>query len=48
MLAKLGLRCNLVMGGSTLSQLEQLPEAAATAAMCTVLSYLAAGLEQEY
>jgi nitrogenase molybdenum-iron protein alpha chain len=48
MLAKLGLRCNLVMGGSTLEQLEQLPEAAATAAMCTVLSYLAAGLEQEY
>jgi nitrogenase molybdenum-iron protein alpha chain len=48
MLAKLGLRCNLVMGGSTLSQLEQLPEAAATAAMCTVLSYLAAGLEPEY
>jgi nitrogenase molybdenum-iron protein alpha chain len=48
MLAKLGLRTNLVMGGSTLEQLKQLPEAAASAAMCTVLSYLPAGLEQEY
>jgi nitrogenase molybdenum-iron protein alpha chain len=48
LLEQLGLRCNLVLGGSTLDKLEQLSEASATAAMCSVLSYLAAGLEQDF
>lgn len=48
MLEELGLRVNLVMGGNTLDKLEQLSEAAATVTMCFALSYLAAGLEQEF
>jgi nitrogenase molybdenum-iron protein alpha chain len=44
----LGLRINLVMGGNTLDKLAQLSEASATITMCSVLSYLAAGLEREY
>jgi len=48
LLEPLGLRANLVMGGSTLDKLEQLSEAAATVTMCFALSYLAAGLEQEF
>jgi nitrogenase molybdenum-iron protein alpha chain len=48
LLAKLGLRCNLVMGGATLEMLDRMTSAAASSAMCTVLSYLSAGLEQEY
>jgi len=48
LLAPLGLRVNLVMGGSALERLAELSEAAASVTMCTVLSYLATGLEQEY
>lgn len=48
LLAKLGLRTNLVMGGATLDTIYKLTSAAASSAMCMVLSYLAAGLEQEY
>jgi nitrogenase molybdenum-iron protein alpha chain len=48
LMEQLGLRVNLVMGGSTLGALEQLSEAAATVTMCSALSYLAAGLEQEF
>lgn len=48
LLEQLGLRVNLVMGGNTLEKLAQLSEASATITMCSVLSYLAAGLEREY
>jgi len=48
LLKQLGLRCNLVMGGSTLEKLDILSEASATITMCSALSYLAAGLEQEF
>ncbi|MDR3516697.1 MAG: nitrogenase component 1 [Azospirillaceae bacterium] len=48
LLAPLGLRVNLVMGGSSLDRLAAMSEAAATVTMCFVLSYLATGLEQEY
>ncbi|HEY0328298.1 MAG TPA: nitrogenase component 1 [Rhodopseudomonas sp.] len=48
LLAPLGLRVNLVMGGNTLEVLAQCSEAAATVTMCFVLSYLATGLEQEF
>lgn len=48
LLAPLGLRANLVMGGNTLERLAELSEAAATITMCFVLSYLATGLEQEF
>jgi nitrogenase molybdenum-iron protein alpha chain len=48
LLKQLGLRVNLVMGGNTLDGLAQLSEATATVTMCSVLSYLAAGLEREY
>lgn len=48
LLNPLDLRVNLVMGGSTLDVLSELSEASATVTMCFVLSYLAAGLEQEY
>ncbi|MGA2654320.1 MAG: nitrogenase component 1 [Terracidiphilus sp.] len=48
LLEQLGLRVNLVMGGSTLGALEQLSEAAATVTMCSALAYLATGLEQEF
>ena len=48
LLEPLGLKVNLVMGGSTLERLAKTPQAAATVTMCFVLSYLAAGLEQEY
>jgi nitrogenase molybdenum-iron protein alpha chain len=44
----LGLKANLVMGGSSLERLADLSTAAATVTMCFVLSYLATGLEQEY
>jgi nitrogenase molybdenum-iron protein alpha chain len=44
----LGLKVNLVMGGSSLERLADLSTAAATVTMCFVLSYLANGLEQEY
>jgi nitrogenase molybdenum-iron protein alpha chain len=48
LLEQLGLRINLVMGGNTLDSLAQLSEASATVTMCSVLSYLASGLEREY
>jgi nitrogenase molybdenum-iron protein alpha chain len=48
LLEPLGLKVNLVMGGSTLDKLAQMSEAQATVTMCFVLSYLATGLEQEY
>jgi nitrogenase molybdenum-iron protein alpha chain len=48
LLAPLGLKTNLVMGGSTLDTLAQMSEAQATVTMCFVLSYLATGLEQDY
>lgn len=48
LLAPLGLRVNLVMGGNTLEVLARMSEAAATVTMCFVLSYLATGLEQEF
>lgn len=48
LLEPLGLRVNLVMGGSPLDRLARMSEATATATMCFVLSYLATGLEQEY
>jgi nitrogenase molybdenum-iron protein alpha chain len=48
LLEQLGLRVNLVMGGSTLEALEQLSEAAATVTMCSALSYLSTGLDQEF
>jgi len=48
LLGQLGLRVNLVMGGNDLDSLARLSEAAATVTMCTVLSYLATGLEQSY
>jgi nitrogenase molybdenum-iron protein alpha chain len=48
LLNQLGLRVNLVMGGNTLDRLAELSEASATVTMCFVLSYLAAGLEQEF
>jgi nitrogenase molybdenum-iron protein alpha chain len=48
LLSQLGLRTNLVMGGSTLENLARLSEASATITMCSALSYLATGLEQEY
>jgi len=48
LLGQLGLRVNLVMGGNTLESLAQLTEASCTITMCSVLSYLAAGLEREY
>jgi nitrogenase molybdenum-iron protein alpha chain len=48
LLGQLGLHVNLVMGGNTLDSLSQLTEATATITMCSVLSYLAAGLEREY
>jgi nitrogenase molybdenum-iron protein alpha chain len=48
LLAPLGLRVNLVMGGSTLERLAEMSAAIATVTMCFVLSYLATGLEQEY
>lgn len=48
MLNQLGLHVNLVMGGNTLDKLHVLSEASATVTMCSVLSYLAAGLEKEY
>jgi nitrogenase molybdenum-iron protein alpha chain len=48
LLEKLGLRVNLVMGGTTLENLALLTEASATVTMCSALSYLATGLEQEY
>jgi nitrogenase molybdenum-iron protein alpha chain len=48
LLNPLGLRANLVMGGSTLESIAQLSEAACTVTMCFVLSYLATGLEQQY
>ena len=48
LLEPLGLKVNLVMGGSTLDKLAQMSEAQATVTMCFVLSYLATGLEQGY
>ena len=48
LLNPLGLKVNLVMGGSTLERLAQMSEASATVTMCFVLSYLATGLEQEF
>lgn len=48
LLGPLGLRVNLVMGGSALERLAEMSEASATATMCFVLSYLATGLEQEF
>jgi nitrogenase molybdenum-iron protein alpha chain len=48
LLAPLGLRVNLVMGGNTLERLAELSSASATVTMCFVLSYLATGLEQEH
>ncbi|MFD2233167.1 nitrogenase component 1 [Phaeospirillum tilakii] len=48
LLEPLGLTVNLVMGGSPLDRLARMSEAAATATMCFVLSYLATGLEQDY
>jgi nitrogenase molybdenum-iron protein alpha chain len=48
LLEPMGLKANLVMGGSTLDKLAQLSEAQATVTMCFVLSYLATGLEQDY
>lgn len=48
LLSQLGLRINLVMGGNDLDKLSALSEASATVTMCSVLSYLAAGLEREY
>jgi len=48
LLAPMGLRVNLVMGINRLDRLAEMSEATATATMCFVLSYLAAGLEQEF
>lgn len=48
LLNPLGLSVNLVMGGTPLERLAEMSEAAATATMCFVLSYLATGLEQDY
>ncbi|ALK09361.1 nitrogenase component 1 [Blastochloris viridis] len=48
LLGPLGLKVNLVMGGSTLERLAAMSEASATVTMCFVLSYLATGLEQEF